>query len=410
MNPHFNVAPCFSLFVLVVTGFILLGCDDDGVASRSEADSIVDVSVSADVGDVLDTRADLDVPVSVEIETLVDGETIPLNFGEGSLAFQVDDDVLSLAVTVYGTPNGWYGIDAWQNGDDTNLITPNWPSFVGNERGCFSCANFTNQGAGAATTIVPNRSTASIVPGLHRLSVVGWVGGFSAEEVLVRVVAKTGTAMPETGRVDLNFYLTGAQGWNSETIQTDTYFAACIARVNELYGRIGIDVGSITFYDIDASFAVISIEEGDMGLEQLVSQSIQGQSEGVNIFLVDEILTGDPDYPSIPGVSASVPNPPYLPGTTASGVAIALRGPLSVSPANRFLDPPAIGQTIAHELGHALGLFHTSEYDLVTHDIYEDTPENDSAWLMHADGTGDQISPTQRQAIFANPIVQHVDP
>ena len=149
--------------------------------------------------------------------------------------------------------------------------------------------------------------------------------------------------------------------------------------------------------------------EANTGLEQLVSQSIQGQSEGVNIFLVDEILTGDPDYPSIPGVSASVPNPPYLPGTTASGVAIALRGPLSVSPANRFLDPPAVGQTIAHELGHALGLFHTSEYDLVTHDIYEDTPENDSAWLMHADGTGDQISPTQRQAIFANPIVQHVD-
>ena len=395
---------------MFVTVWMLFGCDDGDAASLSEADSIVAVLNSTDADVLMDVDPDMEAQVPVEIQTLVDGETIPLNFGEGSLTFQVDDDVLSLAVTVYGVPNGWYGIDGWQNGDGTYLVTSDWASYVGNERGCFSCVNFTNQAAGAATTIVPNRSLASIEPGLHRLSVVGWVDGFSADEVLVRVVAKTGKVMPETGRLDLNFYLTGAQGWNSESIQTDTYFAACIARVNELYGRIGIDVGSITFYDIDASFAVISIEEGNLSLEELVSQSIQGQSEGINIFLVDEILTGDPDYPSIPGVSASVPNPPYLPGTTASGVVVALRGPLSVSPVNRFLDPPAIGQTIAHELGHALGLFHTSEYDLVSHDIYNDTPENDNAWLMHADGTGDQISPMQRNAIFSNPVVQHIDP
>ena len=78
-------------------------------------------------------------------------------------------------------------------------------------------------------------------------------------------------------------------------------------------------------------------------------------------------------------------------------------------PSDRFLDPPAVGQTLAHELGHALGLFHTSEYDLTTHDIYEDTPENDNRYLMHADGTGDVISPSQQKAIFSHPAVRHAN-
>ena len=332
---------------------------------------------------------------------------VPLEFGLGRFVFEVPSNVLSLSVTVYGDPAGWYGIDSWSNGDGSLLVTADWPTLEGNERGCVSCKNFTNQGAGASTTIAPNRPGAVIEPGTHRLDVVGWVDGLSADDVLVRVVAKRGERLPDTGTVDLNFYLTGAQGWLPDTIQTDPYFAACIARVNELYGRIGIEVGAIRFHEIDPGFSVISIAEGETGLEDLVSQSIQDETEGINIFFVDEILTGEPDYPSIPGVSASVPNPPYLPGTVASGVAIALNGPLSVAPANRFLDPPAIGQTLAHELGHALGLFHTSEYDLVSHDVYADTPENDNGLLMHADGTGDVISLQQRDAILANPVVRH---
>ncbi len=91
----------------------------------------------------------------------------------------------------------------------------------------------------------------------------------------------------------------------------------------------------------------------------------------------------------------------------ASGVAVATKGPLSVPPGNRFLDPPAIGQTIAHELGHALGLVHTSEYDGVTHDLFDDTLDDDNRYLMHADGTGAEISAQQIRALMANPVISH---
>ena len=37
------------------------------------------------------------------------------------------------------------------------------------------------------------------------------------------------------------------------------------------------------------------------------------------------------------------------------------------------------------------------------------TRPNDNALLMHADGTGDIISPQQRNALFANPVIRHLD-
>ena len=388
---------------LILIFSLAFACGDES----ARLDVSIDVGTPPVDGGVREAVDGTTNAAEVRLETLIDLPSFALTFGVGNLEFEVPDDVLSLAVIVYGEPTGWYGIDAWRNGDDTFLVTADWPNIEGNERGCLTCENFTSQAGGVSTTIAPNRPSAVLAPGIHRISIVGWENGLSAESVSIRVVAKRGKNMPNTGTLDLNFYLTGAQGWTSETVQTDSYFASCIAHVNALYNRIGIEVGEINFFDVDTAFASISIAQGEMDLETLVSQSIQGETEGLNIFFVDEILTGDPDFPSIPGVSASVPNPPYLMGTVASGVAIALSDPLSVAPADRFLDPPAVGQTMAHELGHALGLFHTSEYDLVSHDMYADTPENDSEWLMHADGTGSRISPHQRDAVFSHPVIRH---
>ena len=170
---------------------------------------------------------------------------------------------------------------------------------------------------------------------------------------------------------------------------------------------MGIRIGEMTFQDVDPGLSTVSTEEGDDRLARLMALSNHGQGTGVHVFFVDEIVTGESDFPSIPGVAAAVPSPPGLPGTALSGVAVATRGPLSVEPANRFLDPPAIGQTIAHELGHLLGLEHTSEYDGVTHDAYSDTADNDTSYLMHADGTGAVISPQQQRTIMANPSIDH---
>ena len=167
---------------------------------------------------------------------------------------------------------------------------------------------------------------------------------------------------------------------------------------------MGIRIGEMTFQDVDPGLSTVSTEEGDDRLARLLALSNHDQGTGVHVFFVDEIVTGEADFPSIPGVAAAVPSPPGLPGTALSGVAVATRGPLSVEPADRFLDPPAIGQTISTN-GASLGLEHTSEYDGVT-DAYSDTADNDTC-LMRADGAGAVISPQQQRTIMANPSIYH---
>ena len=107
------------------------------------------------------------------IETSVDEPSLILGLGAGTIEFEVDGNVRSLAVIVHGLSNGWYGVDGWSNGDGTSLVTTDWATLEGNERGCFSCGNFAEQAQGSSTTIAPNLPTAVIEPGTHLLSVVG---------------------------------------------------------------------------------------------------------------------------------------------------------------------------------------------------------------------------------------------
>ena len=277
---------------------ILMVClnrvDDDDEGVISEGLSVPDVNVQGNGqanGDGSGER-DVGVPAAAPIvlETLLDETELPLEFGVAQIEFEVAANVLSLSVTVHGESTGWYGIDEWVNGDGSHLATADWVAAQGNERGCVSCANFVHQSQGAATTIAPNRPGAVIKAGMHRLSVVGWEDGFGGEAVAVKIIAKTGR-LPERGVLDLNF--TDGARWTAESIQTDPYFAATIARVNALYGGIGIEVGDITFTDIDARFAT-SIAEGEDNLGSLVAQSTLDRVSGINIFFVDEILTGEP--------------------------------------------------------------------------------------------------------------------
>ena len=386
---------------------LLLGCGDDGGTHRaSDVPPVLDQDVVTG-----DTTTGSDTPRQsprvISTTVLVDSLAVNLNGGVGDVLFDAPDDTLSLTIIVHGTANGWYGIDSWIDPTGIALITPDWVTEVGNERGCFSCPVFTTQGAGASTTINPNRPESVVNPGTHTLQVVGFEDGFATDMAWVTVIAKRGDAWPVQGTVDLHFYFTGAQDWSASTAPDDAYFDAVIARFNALYSAIGIQTGKMTFRDIDPELRTVSIDPANDTLGALVANSQASLGEGAHIFFVEEILTGDPEYPSIPGVAAAVPNPPFLTGTIASGVVISTKGPLSVPPERRFLDPPAIGQTLCHEMGHLLGLFHTSEYDEVSHDQFPDTPENDNTYLMHADGTGAKISDQQARALLANPLVMH---
>lgn len=99
----------------------------------------------------------------------------------------------------------------------------------------------------------------------------------------------------------------------------------------------------------------------------------------VPIFVVDTLAR-----PDILGAAGGAPGPGALPHTPASGVivSVAAHRASDAVPVHTTL----LGETIAHELGHQLGLAHTTESDGHAHDPLDDTPTCDAARDHDHDG------------------------
>jgi hypothetical protein len=143
---------------------------------------------------------------------------------------------------------------------------------------------------------------------------------------------------------------------------------AAIARVGEIYRPRGITIGEVREHEIVGglrsrlgTIAFTSGEDADE-LVALHRLSAGAGRSSVNVFVVRDLGTAA-------GVAGGVPGPPAMHGVAGSGIAIA---------ADLLLEPGFpldMGGVMAHEIGHQLGLFHTSEADGSVIDPLPDTPE-----------------------------------
>ncbi len=221
--------------------------------------------------------------------------------------------------------------------------------------------------------LFPNSPRVSIQPGTYRFSVRNEKGSGTGQ--VFALIKKSPTRLLSQGRLNLNLWFAGVAGVNAASAAGNAKIQALLAEFRRIYLTAGITVGDVSYFDVPAgsaaTFAVIDTTDGkDSELRKLFEVSAGAPNNAMNFFLVQEIKGGGAGF-TILGVAGGIPGIPFEQGTNASGVA--------VTTLDLDKSPESVARTMAHEGGHWLGLWHTSEQNGQLFDPLVDTPECGSA-------------------------------
>ena len=171
----------------------------------------------------------------------------------------------------------------------------------------------------------------------------------------VNLALRTGST-PSAATITIQPYITGTT-WSAGDI------SAALSVMSGIYSANGI---TLTINDTitisDTQYAAVSETFTNSTTSALVSQ---GVTESVNLFFIK-------DYSD----SENLGNAAGIPGSM--GIANSWNGvlnSLSAHASGTTLDSQLLGETAAHEMGHQLGLFHTTESGGTVFDILTDTAE-----------------------------------
>jgi hypothetical protein len=228
--------------------------------------------------------------------------------------------------------------------------------------------------------LFPNSPRVPLRAGTYRFTVVNEKGSGTGE--VFALVKRSTTSRLINGKLNINFWFAGL-AVNGSNAATDANMQAAISQMKSIYATAGITIDQIRYFDVPAahaaSFAVIdSIDGKDSELRRLFELSAGAPNSWLNMFLVQKITGGGFGY-TILGIAGGIPGIPFEQGTNASGVAVAAM--------DLAANPGAVARTMAHEAGHWLGLWHTTEQNGQLHDPLSDTPECPAS----NDTSGDKI-------------------
>lgn len=178
--------------------------------------------------------------------------------------------------------------------------------------------------------------------------------------------------------IDLNIYLVGVPGITAVQGPIDPNLQQTLTAFSTIYASAGITMGTTRYFDLSAAdeqqYRIIRSED-DIG-ELVALSSLPGNTTddalSMNVFFVQSIALGGGTL----GISQGLPGPAGIHGTRASGVVFT-----SEFLGQSFNDGSGIvngndytGIVLAHEVGHYLGLFHTTEQGAQAQDPLTDTP------------------------------------
>ena len=198
-------------------------------------------------------------------------------------------------------------------------------------------------------------------PGQYTLTVQS-----AAREVCFYVVPQ-----PAPGTtLELNLYFVGVPGVTAQAAPMNANITEMVGVMKNIYGKMGVTVNVRQY--IEAQPAVsqkYQIIRDFFDVFNLVATSTPptGGTKpefSVNVFLIRDFNVSD--APGLLGVSTGIPGMAGFHGSSGSG--------LVFSTASLGSDNATLGQTLAHEVGHFLGLRHTTEHGGRDKDPITDTP------------------------------------
>ena len=314
---------CFSLFM------ISCAKKDDTSSSSSSSATTDNTSTSSD-----NTASSFSV--SEITQTTGNGYKI------GS--FVVPSNGLSFTLSIFSDNNSLVYFASLTDPDASNLLdNTSTPNIYAQTSG-FGALSY-----GGGSMLVPYSSSFSAKAGTWSF--------IASNNDRVYLGLRTGST-PSSTTISIQPYITGTT-WSASDI------SAALTVMSNIYSTNGI---TLTIKDTitisESQYSTISSSFSNSTTSALISQ---GSTDTVNLFFVEDQLSGES---AAYGVSGGLPGP--------TGIASSWNGVLNFLTAHATgttLNTQLLGETAAHEMGHWLGLYHTSESTGTSFDPLSDTAE-----------------------------------